>query len=184
MAFVLDSSNDISPKDYEKMKSFVGQFLKRFRLSVYSRAAVVLYSTFAVTSINFEDYRRSDSFNTALKNIPHQGGDARIDLGLKKAHSDLFGPRGTARKGVKLMTIVIRGGKQQKAELSLDKTIRTLHNEGVYVHFINVGKSFNQNEQHILFDENRKSVVNLSSFGELLNIVDNLVMMTCKGMYQ
>lgn len=162
------------------MKEFIERFTKRFQLSSHSRAAVIQYSNYGVTTINFNDYKSNEDFNAAVKRLPYRGGNRRIDRALTKAREDLFGPAGSARQGVKRLAIILTGGKQSHLDdkFTLDRTANSLRNRGVNIYAIGVGQGLDKNYLKAIANQN---VILATSFNELLNKVGSIVKRTCEG---
>lgn len=183
IAFIVDSSASISGRNYNKVKLFISKLASKFEISPSkSRAAVVLYSTDARTEINFNDYTNINDFSKAVQSLRYQRGKTRIDKALQRAHSDLFGSRGTSRRDVQRVAIVLTDGRQAQDPdaISLDKAAKPLREEGVYVLAIGVGSGADRNELRLL-TENDDDVFMTDSFDGMLGKMSAVSFTACQG---
>jgi co-chaperonin GroES (HSP10) len=165
------------------MKNFVTQFAGNLQISpTHSRAAVILYSSDATTEINFRDHNSFQSFKAAVDTLPHQRGITRIDIALKKAYIDLFGPGGSARRGVQRIVVVLTDGRQTSAgdATTLEKASEPLKQEGVHIIAVGVGRDVDKGELRAMVKKDGDRIL-ATSFNELLNMVGSLVQNACEG---
>ena len=183
IAFLVDSSGSIGRKDYVKVKQFVAEFAKNFDISPSgSRAAVILYSNGARTEIFLGEHSNWDAFNNAVLDLDHQRGLTRIDLALQLAYRDIFGPGGSARRGVQKIAVVLTDGKQTVTSdaQSLDLASAPLRKEGVYIFAMGIGKEVDRKELRLM-TETDADVLVADSFDDLRNRVDKLGKSACEG---
>lgn len=165
------------------MKDFIARFAAKFNISsTNSRAAVILYSSNAVTQINFRDHDSFQSFKTAVERLPQLRGAIRMDVALTKAYRDLFGPSGSARRGVQRIALLVTDGRQTSASdaISLDKAAEPLKQVGVHVIAVGVGGNVDKRELRAMVKKDEDTIL-ATSFNELLNMVGSLVQHACEG---
>ena len=142
IAFIVDSSNSIGPINYMKTKYFVYSIANAFNISSKgAHAGVVLYSAIATRAIKFTDYTYIKGFKEAVYNLEYMAKNTRIDLGLQKAHTDLFSPYyGGARPDVKKLAFILTDGKQNpKGDVSLKDAAGKLIKDGIKTISIGIG---------------------------------------------
>lgn len=106
------------------MKSFIARLANNFHISpTNTRLGLILYSDDAKKEIDFDDHPDINSFAFAVDALPHQKGKTRIDKALGLAYEDFFGPKGTVRRDVLHIAIVMTDGIQTKTPdaVSLDR---------------------------------------------------------------
>ncbi|KAK3745599.1 hypothetical protein QZH41_005840 [Actinostola sp. cb2023] len=183
IAFVVDSSGSIGPKDYETMKSFVSAMAKKFRLSLTgSRAAVIQYSSIAVKEIDFNTFKNTDDFSKAVQALVQQRGQTRIDKALKLTYNELFGPRGSSRKFVKRIAFVLTDGRQtpDPDAVDLDVASEQLRRANVYVIAVGIGHNVDRAELRLM-TERDDDVYLTKSFEELISKVGTFSKTACKA---
>lgn len=130
----------------------------------------------------FGEHSSWDAFSNAVLDLDHQRGLTRIDRALQLASRDLFGPGGSARRGVQKIAVVLTDGKQTVSSDAqpLDIASEPLREEGVYIFAIGIGKEVDRKELRLM-TENDADVVVADSFDDLRNRVDTLGKSACEG---
>lgn len=106
------------------MKEFIIRLALNFHISpINTRLGLILYSNDAKKEIDFNDYQDFDGFALAVDALQHQRGKTRIDKALLLAYEDFFGPKGTVRRGVLHVAIVMTDGMQTQTPdaIALDR---------------------------------------------------------------
>lgn len=185
LAVLMDSSALINSSDYAKMKSFVSSLVSSFGISKGgSRAAVILFSDFASIEIGFGQHENFDNFKKHVDGLFHQRGGNRIDRALQLAHSGLYGPNGSARRGVHRILVLLTVGEQTRGPdyLPLYKAASTLRKEGVYIFAVGIGSGVNK-EQISTMVEKESDIFLASSFNDLLGKVGSFSKTSCEGRF-
>jgi hypothetical protein len=150
-----------------------------------SHGAVILYSNDAETVINFNQQTNVDDFSRAVQSLPHQKGRTRIDRALQVAYQDLFGPRGSARRGVQKIAVILTDGEQTKTPdaIGLDEAASPLKREGVFMISVGIGKYANRKELRLMTDSD-DDVIMATSFDDLQKRVVTFEKKACEGRFR
>lgn len=114
VGIVLDSSEDVAPEDWNRLKDFTKEFVKRFpNVSPApdgTRFGVISYATRPAVHFNFRALSGNRLNPTEVQALVDQvprppGSKRRIDSALQLAETDLFSPKGGARKGAKRVNL-------------------------------------------------------------------------------
>jgi Mg-chelatase subunit ChlD len=183
LTFIVDSSGSIGQRNYTKIKTFVSTLASKFRISRDgSRAAVILYSDYAKVEIDFGDQINIEDFHIKVASLPHQRGRTRIDRALQMAHVKLYGPGGSARRGVHRIVVVLTDGQQTRDpdSVPLEKAAAALRREGAYIFAVGIGSYVSKKELRLM-TERDEDVVMATSFDDLLAKVGTFSKTTCQG---
>ena len=181
VAFIMDASGSIGDANFQVEKDFVKEVVYAFGVSESgSHAGVITYSDDADLNIRFDEYKRLESFNGAVDNLPYSKGRTRIDKALQLASSQLFSVGAGMRADVPKIAIVLTDGKQTQAAdaVALDKAVAPLHALGVQVFAIGIGSEVDSNELRLLVQ--REEDVRTTTFEDLQGIVKDISTSTCK----
>ena len=86
MAFLVESSENISPSAFQKVKNFIKDAVKYLLTNGgEQQVGVILYSTEPTKEIAFGQYSSEFDFNEAIDKLPHEKGEARLDKALQFA---------------------------------------------------------------------------------------------------
>lgn len=114
VGIVLDSSEDVSPDDWNKLKDFTKEFVSRFPnvspAADGTRFGLITYASNPAINFNFRTLAGSRLNPTEVQALVDKaprrpGTKRRIDSALQLAESELFSPKGGARKGAKRVSI-------------------------------------------------------------------------------
>lgn len=181
VAFMVESSDNMSPRDYQRIKDFVKE------ASTYlltnggeQQVGVILFNDEASIRIKFGQYVSEIDLNQAIDNLPLEKGKAQIDKALQVASTELFTDVDGARPGVRKVAIVLTKGKQPAAEdaEALKDAVRPLHRAGVRVIAIGVTSSVDWNELRSI-TEDAKDVIVSHSCDNLVDKVSYLFKRIC-----
>ena len=91
IAFIIDSSGSISPRNWERVKRFVKATTSKLDVSTSgARIAAIAYSTNPKVVMRFNDYRDTDEVNRGFDRMRHQRGFTYTDKALQLAERDVF----------------------------------------------------------------------------------------------
>ena len=183
VGFVIDSSASLF-RDYQKEKEFVKNFVSLFEITkAGNRAGAVIFSDRAELMMKLSDFVSSQSFNRAVDDLPLLGGTTRIDMGLKKAFSDLFSVDNGMRPRASKLLVLLTDGKQSPDSdiASPYEAMRPFHEEGIKVIVIGIGPKVDKDELMSLVTD-RKHFYHAKDFDELLSkgFMKNLTFDSCK----
>ena len=113
----MESSDNISPRDYQRIKDFVKE-AATYLLSNggEQQVGVILFNSKATTRFKFGQYYSEFDFNRVIDNLPLEKGLGQIHKALQMASTKLFTDEGGARPGVQKLCIVLTNKKQAVAE--------------------------------------------------------------------
>ena len=86
MAFVVESSENVSPSAFQRVKNFIKDAVKYLLTNGgEQQVGVILYSSEATKEIAFGQYSSEFDFNEAIDKLPLEKGEARLDKALQFA---------------------------------------------------------------------------------------------------
>jgi len=95
VAFLVESSENISPNDFQRIKDFMKDAVKYLLTTEgEQQVGVTLYSTEATNEITFGQYSSELDFNEAIDDLPHEKGEPRLENALEFASSKVFTAEG------------------------------------------------------------------------------------------
>lgn len=163
VVFVVDSSNEVTPQDYAKEKEFVKSVARALNLAPQkSRAAVVIYSDYATTPINFADYQTTDRFNDAVDNVIHIRRTRRMDRALLEIVQVLKQARPFAPKIVVFLT----SGRHDSGAPSLNAAVRALNETGAMTYLLAIGQRPDLRELRVIA-QNPDNIIPVRVFNDL-----------------
>jgi len=147
-----------------------------------SRAAVILYSDHASVEIDFDSYGNFTDFRTQVEFLFHQRGRTRIDRALQLAYDRLFGPSGSARRGVHRIVVLLTDGQHtlDPDYIPLEKGASLLRSEGVFIFAVGIGSYVSREELRRLVEKD-SHVIMASSFDSLLGKAGAFSKTACDG---
>ena len=97
LGFLMDASGSLYD-NYDREKDFVNQVIDKQKLgSDKTRISVMSYSKNAKVHIKFDQFFDKTSLKAAVKKIPHESLNTRIDRALALAKSEMFTQASGAR---------------------------------------------------------------------------------------
>lgn len=177
IAFLLDSSDNINVKDFEKQKSLVISVARTFGISQNaSRAAVVLYSDTASVRFRFGDSSSTATFVNAVRKMPHEKGGSRLDKAFEVAIRDVF-PSG--RVGIPKIAFVVASGKQTSDAKTLDVASEPLRKAGVKLVALGVGTEVSAQDLRSVVEDD-EDVWQADSYDQLILERKNVSQKICE----
>ena len=142
LAFIVEGSKNINPKQFVQFKNFIKSTIDNFRISESaSHVAVVEYSDEPQVTIAFNDYTNPERLKEAVDRIqPSRGESVVTDRALRFVASDVYTPQRGSRVGVPKVVIVLTGSMSTGSE-SLRDAARPLTDRGAKVIVISSGKT-------------------------------------------
>ncbi|XP_065072057.1 LOW QUALITY PROTEIN: uncharacterized protein LOC135696557 [Rhopilema esculentum] len=140
IAFIVDSSGSILPKDYQLQKDFIKTIAQENGLSENgTHIGLVLFSQFASVPIKFNDYYVLEEFKEGVQLLAHKYSVTRIDEGLKAAYDKLFTKGYGARENAHRVAFLLTDGAQTESEGFIDPAIAALTLKAIGVKLLAVG---------------------------------------------
>lgn len=116
IAFLLDSSESVTPFNYQNEKVFVIDVMMAVvKNSSQFRAAVLAYSSNVYAGLNFSDKFKLHQFNSIVNDLPHLQKNTRMDKALLYA-SDHFFTDLAGRPDVPKIAVLITDGRNSMYE--------------------------------------------------------------------
>ena len=163
IVFVMDSSNEVTPQHYTKEKQFVKSVARALNLAPEkSRVAVVIYSDYATTPVNFADYQTTARFNDAVDNIIHIRRTRRMDRALSETVQVLK----QARPSVPKIVVFLTSGRQDTGAPSLNAAARALNETGAMTYLVAIGQRPDLRELRIIVQKSER-IIPVRVFGDL-----------------
>ena len=177
IVFLLDSSDNIDAKSFEKQKSLVIHIARSFGISQNtSRAALVLYSDTASVHFGFEESSSTTKFVAAVHKMPHQKGGASMDKAFDVAIRDVF-PNG--RVGIPKIAFVMANGQQASDAKALGAASEPIRKAGVKVVALGVGTGIDLQQLRSVVEED-EDVLQADSYDQLILERKNVSKIICE----
>ena len=138
IVFLMDTSSFVTQGNLIYEKDFVKSLAKFLNVSPgSSRAALVLYGTFSITEMRFNDSRSLRDFSDGVDLAQAVGGLRRTDIALKEATNVLA----EKRRGVPHVVVLITTGQQSSSVdgIPLDDALKPLENLGALAFVVAIG---------------------------------------------
>ncbi|XP_052467002.1 integrin alpha-X isoform X1 [Carassius gibelio] len=178
IAFLLDGSGSVGSYDFEIMKTFVTNIIKRFT-GRDGQFAIAQYSRYCTIHYNFielktEDYR----WESKVKGINYFGGGTYTASAIRKLVDELFTPGGGARPSAKKILLVITDGESHDSR-SLKSVTSQADAKNIVRFAIGVGDAFNKYSAReelktIASDPEKDHVFKVTDYSALNNILQKL----------
>ncbi|XP_044870413.1 integrin alpha-D-like [Mauremys mutica] len=178
IVLLVDGSGSIKPEDFEKMKTFVSEIMKRFR-STDTQFALMQYSHRFRDHFDFSEYRSSRDPDQLLQGVEQLHGSTFTASAIQQVVEELFISGRGARDEATKVLIVITDGKKLNDPLSYSDAIPEAERAGIIRYAIGVGKAFfsdtAQQELHVIASEpTNEHVFQVDSFDALQGIRSQL----------
>ncbi|XP_050812637.1 integrin alpha-X-like [Gopherus flavomarginatus] len=141
IALLIDGSSSIQHVDFEKMKKFLSEIMKRFR-STDTQFALMQYSHWFRDHFDFSEYRRSRDPDSLLKSVRQLSGATCTASAIQKVVQELFTAGRGARDEAAKILIVITDGEKSGDPLSYSDAIPEAQRAGIIRYAIGVGEAF------------------------------------------
>lgn len=138
IVFLMDASSFVTQRNLVDEKDFVKSLAKFLNVSPgTSRAALVLYGTFSITEMRFNDSRSLRDFSDGVDLAQAVGGLRRMDIALKEA-TNLLADK---RRGMPHVVVLVTTGEQSSSVdgILLDDALKPLENLGVHTFVVAIG---------------------------------------------
>ena len=140
--FIIDTSRHIGRENFERVKNFVKNVIRYFRISPsHVRVGVITYSTWPKDHINLNTYKHLRQVLRAIDRIPYVSGQEYTNRALYFARRASFSKRFGARQHVSNVAIVITDGKSNSFAGTRKQAI-LLKRHHVKVFVVAVGKVY------------------------------------------
>ncbi|XP_038619313.1 integrin alpha-M-like [Tachyglossus aculeatus] len=178
VAFLIDGSGSIVPKDFKQMKQFIRAVLDRFQ-GTSTLFALMQFSNMFRTHFTFDDFKNSSNPEDLINPISQLTGLTYTASGIKRVVEQLFNQSQGARKDANKILIVITDGQKYKDPLDYNSTIPLAESAGIIRYAIGVGSAFRKAEARkeldsIASDPPRDHVFQVNDFEALDNIRSQL----------
>ncbi|XP_065450308.1 integrin alpha-D-like isoform X4 [Chrysemys picta bellii] len=178
IALLIDGSGSIAPVDFEKMKTFLSEIMKRFR-SADAQFALMQYSDRFEEHFNFLQYRMSRDPDHLLRSVEQLTGTTNTATAIRKVVRELFTSGKGARDEATKILIVITDGEKAADPLSYSDVIPEAERAGIIRYTIGVGQAFSsaaaqQELQEIASEPTDEHVFRVDNFDALQGIQNQL----------
>ncbi|XP_044868884.1 integrin alpha-M-like isoform X2 [Mauremys mutica] len=165
IALLIDGSGSIAPVDFEKMKMFVSEIMKRFR-STDTQFALMQYSDKFTEHFDFSQYRRSRDPDDLVRSVIQLWGMTHTATAIRKVVRELFtSGRGARDEATKILMVITDG--QKNGPLSYSDVIPEAERAGIIRYAIGVGKGGQHELQEIASKPTRKYIFGVDNFNTL-----------------
>ncbi|XP_004706067.1 integrin alpha-M [Echinops telfairi] len=147
IAFLIDGSGSINPRDFQRMKQFVSTVMGQFQTSK-TLFSLMQYSEDFRTHFTFNDFKRNPNPRSLVMPIRQLLGKTHTATGIRKVVKELFHRNSGARKNALKILVVITDGEKYGDPLDYKDVIPEADQEGVIRYVIGVGDAFNNEQSH------------------------------------
>ncbi|CAO2583475.1 Integrin alpha-M [Lemmus lemmus] len=141
IAFLIDGSGSIHPRDFQKMKEFVSTVMEQFTKSK-TLFSLMQYSDEFRTHFNFDDFKKNPNPRTHVNPIRQLNGKTKTASGIRKVVRELFQKVSGARENALKILVVITDGEKYGDPLNYEDVIPEANRAGVIRYVIGVGNAF------------------------------------------
>nr|XP_042710009.1 integrin alpha-D-like [Chrysemys picta bellii] len=178
IALLIDGSGSIAREDFEKMKTFLSEIMKRFR-STDTQFALMQYSHRFREHFDFLQYRRSRDPDRLLRSVVQLTGATHTATAIRKVVRELFTSGKGARDEATKVLIVITDGEKTGDPLSYSDAVPEAERAGIIRYAIGVGQVFSsaaaqQELQEIASQPSNEHVFRVDNFDALQGIQSQL----------
>ena len=159
--FILDASSNVGRLGFEKQRDFVKNIAEYINIGLGgSQPGVVTMQNDAQVDIRFGDQPHIEIFKRAMDFVPYTGGQRRIDLGLRKAATELFRDTNGDRMGKAKIAVLVTYGRQTPAPdvIPLAEAVKPLQKIGVKVVAIGVGTRTDRNKLGSIVEKDERLI--------------------------
>ena len=141
VVYLLDSSESVTPQNYDAQKTFVKQLSRYFNtMPARTRGAVITYGSTATVITNFGDTSTTQEFHSAINNAPKVGGPRRMDSAIDSTRNVFAKGRPAVPKVVILLTTGNQATGSQAG--ALDTSFQRLYNLGARLYAVTISPQF------------------------------------------
>jgi len=181
---IIDSSNSISPRDYNIARQYIVQLAERLEISEKgTHMAILLYSFEAHTWHRFTDTQLVDEIKRKAAALPHIQGGTRTDRALELATEDFFGWEDSGDRPDKPnVLIVLTDGDTNEGSKPFNQVIPPLDKASVRRIAIGIGTGIDRKELEEIAS-NIKDVLQVHEYWQLYSKLEEIMKMACEEQY-
>ena len=144
MAFAIDQSGSVGSLNFEKIKTFVKDVIKAFKIGPeQTRVALVKYSSYADTEFDMNAHASEEELLNAVSAMTYEGGSTNTHAALDIMRQKLFKPENGARPehlGHPRVGILLTDGRSNYPSLTKSSANLT-HRDDITLFAIGVGRT-------------------------------------------
>ncbi|XP_053118726.1 integrin alpha-X-like isoform X2 [Hemicordylus capensis] len=145
IVILIDGSGSIARNDFNKMKTFVSEVIKRFQ-NTDTQFALAQFSSSYKEHFDFNEYQNTPDRDTLIRSVQQLRGYTYTATFIQRAVQEFFVPRKGARKGASKILIVITDGEKYGDPLEYSDVMPEVERAGIIRFAIGVGKVFSNPE--------------------------------------
>ncbi|KAM8841196.1 collagen, type XXVIII, alpha 1a isoform 2-T3 [Spinachia spinachia] len=185
LVFVIDSSENVGPENFELVKDFVNALIDGVPVRRDAgRIGVVLYSHMDVVVVSLQQQSTQDDVKAAVRNMPYLGGGSLPGSAIHRANQ-LFR---VSRPGVRKVAVVLMDGQADPRDvMQFEETATDAHAEGVEMFVIGVAnrtdplyEGFQAQMDVIASDPDKEHVYIIDDFRELPSLEGKILSQICE----
>ncbi|XP_067388991.1 integrin alpha-D-like, partial [Emydura macquarii macquarii] len=151
IVFLIDGSGSIRGTDFERMKTFIIEVMRRFR-GTNTLFALMQYSSTFLEHFDFNMFKSTRDIDSLIEKVQQLGGLTYTALAIQKVVKELFISEKGSRDGAAKILIVVTDGRKNDYLQYLD-VIPEAERAGIIRYAIGVGSAFfNREAQQELRD--------------------------------
>ena len=134
IAFAFDSSDNVQPETFIRMKELSSKIVNSFRISSRNaRIASLTFSDQATVDFTFDQYENTADINQAIARIGHQRRPANLKSAFELLKSDVFSLHGGVRTSRLKVLVLFYNGNVAIEDADLRSLISPLVDYGVKI---------------------------------------------------
>ncbi|KAM4751670.1 LOW QUALITY PROTEIN: integrin alpha-X-like, partial [Cyanocitta cristata] len=178
IAFLIDGSGSIAPHDFNTMKTFIVEVMKRFQ-GADVQFSLTQFSHLLHDHFNFRTFRDQPDPALLLRSVQQLRGYTHTATAILHVLRQMFVPGRGARAGARRILIVVTDGKRYGDNLSYSDVIPLAESMAVTRYAIGVGSAFQERNaqdelQEIASSPTHDHVFRVDNFDALGDIQNQL----------
>ncbi|CAC5388786.1 Delta-like protein 1,Neurogenic locus notch homolog protein 2,Fibropellin-3,Delta-like protein 4,Sushi, nidogen and EGF-like domain-containing protein 1,Sushi, von Willebrand factor type A, EGF and pentraxin domain-containing protein 1,Delta-like protein C,Fibropellin-1,Delta-like protein B,Neurogenic locus notch homolog protein 1 [Mytilus coruscus] len=182
IVIILDSSTSVGYDNYQKMKNFCKDLLKKADLgSGNIQVGIVLITSAVRIEFHMNTFSTSQDIMEAIDDLPYIYGSTHTFDALNKMRSQMFTAANGDRDGVPNVAVILTDGV---SNLNSGKTILEAEQaraEGIHIYAIGIGLSDTRELDAMASRPASKNSFKVKSFDELAVLNDQVFRTFCSG---
>jgi hypothetical protein len=175
IAVILDGSQSLSEKDFEKLKNFVKSVVDKYGVSQSGpHIAVVEFSKEPTIAVRLDDHFEAANLKRAIDNIKPSGNlQVRTDEALRIVMNEVFSLKSGARPSVPKIVILVTDD-ESTGDRPLEEVYKDVERQGARVLVVTIGSNVDRNDLKKLVPKD-DHIIDVPGVDDLGNVTSTVV---------
>ena len=185
LAFVIDTSGSIRRRRWPVVQNFVKDIIRQMEVAPNrARIGVITYADNAIFRFRLDQYSSRNDILTQIDRLPYTAGKTNTADALDMLTTQMFQDGNGQRDGVDNVAIIVSDGHSNiNSENTIPQAIRARVN-GIHLAVATMENDPENLElKGIATDPDERNIFNVRRYSQLDDIVDDMVGITCDGIY-